>query len=288
MFASSKERLFCSLLQEFLVLYEKSRAAEFGFSRAEFCELLNEVATRSLGEGSTAHERARFIEGLRLDDLLLARACARGYEAAWQQFLSLYRQKLHLAASAIAREDGVAHELADSLYADLFGMRVDNDGKRVSKFASYLGRGSLEGWLRTVLAQEYVNRLRWQQKFVAFDEAIQVDEKASCLAEPRAHNSQLAAATDAVLAALSSKDRFVLASYYLDGRPLAEIGRMLTLHESTVSRHLQKIILNLRKRIVARLRAAGLSKRAAEEMLEADVRDLPIDVRDRLAQERQS
>lgn len=271
-----------------MILYEKSRAADFGFTRAEFCELLEGVATRSLGLNSTAQERTRLLETLRLDDLLLARACARGHEAAWQRFLTLYREKMHLAASLIAREESLARELADSLYADLFGMRIGSDGERVSKFSSYLGRGSLEGWLRTVLAQEYVNRLRRQQRLVAFDEEIEADAKASSFPELKPDNRQLADFTDAALAALSPQERFLLASYYLDGRTLAEIGRMLHVHESTVSRHLEKTTVNLRKRIVARLRAAGLSKSAAEQILEADVRDLGVDVRNRLAQERQS
>ncbi len=271
-----------------MILYEKSRAAEFGFTQAEFCELLKEVAARSLDEDSSAQESARFLETLRLDDLLLARACARGHEAAWRQFLAIYRGKLYLAASAIAQDETAGRELADSLYADLFGMRIGSDGKRISKFTSYLGRGSLEGWLRTVLAQEYVNRFRQQRKLVAFDEAIGIDAEAGSRGEPKEHNTLLADATCAALAALAPGQRFLLVSYYLDGRRLAEIGRMLNVHESTVSRQLEKTTVNLRKQIVARLRACGLSKRAAEEMLETDVRDLGLDVRNRLAQERQS
>jgi RNA polymerase sigma-70 factor (ECF subfamily) len=88
------------------------------------------------------------------------------------------------------------------------------------------------------------------------------------------------------LSALSAEERFLLAAYYLDERTLAEIGRMLNVHESTIGRRLEKITLNLRKRIVASLRASGLSKRAAQEMLQADVRDIGVDVRSRLAQER--
>ena len=268
--------------------YEKSRAAEFGFTLAEFHELLTQVANRSLGEGRSAQERARFIETLRLEDLLLARACARGHEGAWEQFLAVYREKLYTMAFVIARETCVARELADSLYADLFGTRVRADGERVSKLESYLGRGSLEGWLRTVLAQEYVNGLRRQQKLIAFDETIAGDRIASLVSEPKPGNTQLAASTDAALAALSSEERFLLAAYYLDGRTLAEIGRMLNVHESTISRRLEKITANLRKQIVARLRATGLSKRAAEEMLEGDVQELGVDVRKRLAQEREA
>ena len=271
-----------------MTAYEKSRAAEFGFTETEFSALLEEVASRSLGETSTQPECARFLETIRLEELVLARACARGHETAWRQFLALYREKLYLAASAIAREESVARELADSLSADLFGIRVGSGGQRASKLASYLGRGSLEGWLRTVLAQEYVNRLRQQRKFVAFDEAIAFNANSDSVPQLKSSRVELQTATDAVLSELPPQERFLLASYYLDGCTLAEIARMLNLHESTVSRHLEKTTTNIRKRIVARLRVGGLSKRAAQEMLDGDVRDLGIDVRKHLTQERQS
>lgn len=270
-----------------LSLYEKSCAAEFGFTSAEFCGLVTEVANRALGQRCSAEEVERFAESLRLEDLVLARACARGHNGAWERFLNLYREKLYTFAWAIARQDTVARELADSLYAELFGMRVKADGRRVSKLESYLGRGSLEGWLRTVLAQEYVNWLRRQEKLVAFDEAT-VTSKASSFHTPKAENAQLTAAIDGSLEELSSEERFLLAAYYLDGRTLAEIGRMVAVHESTVSRRVEKITANLRKRIVGRLRDRGFSKRAAEELLEADVRDLGVDVRNRLVQEREA
>ncbi|HMJ63319.1 MAG TPA: sigma-70 family RNA polymerase sigma factor, partial [Bryobacteraceae bacterium] len=223
--------------------------------------------------------------GLRLDDLVLARACARGNEAAWDVFVRTYREKLYRAARAVAPVESAARELADSVYADLFGTRVDKDGRRVSKLESYLGRGSLEGWLRMVLAQEYVNRFRAERRFVGFVEAIDSRPHGDDAAP---ENAKLASATDAALAALSSEERFLLAAYYLDGRTLAEMGCMLRVHESTISRRLEKILAGLRKKIVRKLCEAGIGRRDAEEMLDADVRDLNIDIRDRLTQERQA
>jgi hypothetical protein len=90
------------------------------------------------------------------------------------------------------------------------------------------------------------------------------------------------------LAALGEEERFVLAAYYLDERTLAEVGRMLGAHESTVSRRLEKITARLRKDILKRLCRNGIAKRAAEEMLALDVRDLGVDVREKLAQERRA
>ena len=252
----------------------------------EFCDLVAGVAKRALGNAPSTHEEMRFIQSLHLDDLVLSRACAHGHEGAWEQFLFLYREKLYAAAARIAGDDCMGRELADSLYADLFGTRVNQDGRRNSKFESYSGRGSLEGWLRTVLAQEYVNRFRERQKLVPFDEAI--DTRAETIQEISGASGVLDKATDAALCALSAEERVLLAAYYLDGRTLAEIGRMLNIHESTVARRLERTTRSLRKRIVAALYAAGLSKRAADEMLQADVREIGVDVRGRLAQEREA
>lgn len=287
--SSSKERISKNFLQRILDLFERCRAGELGFTQAEFCELVTGIARRTLGERCTPREQAKFIEGLYVKDLVLAHACARGHEPAWEQFLSLYREILHRTAMAVTREESAARELADSVYADLFGTRVREDGTRVSKLESYSGRGPLEGWLKAVLAQEHINRIRREQNRVAFDEAIAQDRLATSLqSPPESDGARLAEFTDAELVALRPEERFLLASYYLDGRTLAEIGRMLNVHESTIARRLEKITQNLRKRIIARLRAAGFSKHAAEEMLETDVRDVGVDVRRRLAQERQA
>jgi RNA polymerase sigma-70 factor (ECF subfamily) len=282
---SSKERLSKRFLQRIFHLYERCRAAEYGFTPAEFCSLIGEIAKRQLGAAANEREQMQFAATLHLDDLVLARACARGHEGAWERFVSLYREKLYAASLAIARQESAARELADSVYADLFGTRTGNDGKRKSKLESYCGRGSLEGWLRSVLAQAYIDRVRVEQKLVVFDEAVELCEHAN--PEPAGYDSRVAECTDAELAALGPEEKLLLAAYYLDGRTLAEIGRMLSLHESTVARRLEKTISRLRKRIIGRLRAMGFAGRIAEEMLEMDIRNLNIDVRKHLAQEGQ-
>ena len=232
-------------------------------------------------------KRLASLENSRLEDLALAQACARGNEEAWDRFLALYREKLYSAALAIATEESVARELADSLYADLFGARTREDGSRISKFEYYQGRGSLEGWLKALLAQQYIDGLRRRRKLVPFDDAIETKLNTSPVFSG-AEEAKLAEATDAALSRLSPEERFLLAAYYLDGHTLAAIGRMLHVHESTIQRRLEKIVAGLRKQIVSRLRKAGLSRVAAQEMLQFDVRELAIDVRGRLTQERQS
>jgi RNA polymerase sigma-70 factor, ECF subfamily len=266
-------------------LHAKSACDKIGLTRASFAEILCDVTAKYLPTGNKEEART-FLLTLRVEELALARACAAGNNSAWEVFLTRYREKLYLSALRIAREDSAAHDLADSLYAELYGTNT-RDGERVSKLSSFTGRGSLEGWLRTVLAQEFVNRYRRTKRLVSLDEE---SEEGTQYAAPvqesaPAADSRLECATDSALASLSAEDRMVLAAYYLDGRTLAEIARMLGVHESTISRKVDKLAKSLRKKIMAVLAQQGMTRRQAEEALEVDVRDLRVDIRRSLAQE---
>jgi RNA polymerase sigma-70 factor (ECF subfamily) len=272
-----------------IALYERSGAAAYVLSVEQFAVILDEILRKYLPSDS-AHERAGFCAGLRLEELALARACALGNERAWQDFISRYRQKLHSMALHITRDGAHAAELADSLFADLYGVNA-RDGVRHSKLLFYTGRGSLEGWLRTVMAQEFVNRYRKQKRTVSLEEQTEEGVQFAApvpdplLSSNRTSDRRLEAATDEALAELSSEDRFTLAAYYLDGQTLAEIARTLGLHESSVSRRLDRLSNGLRKRILAGLRSRGMSHAQAADALETDVRDLQLNLRSRLTQD---
>ena len=273
-----------SVVSELLAeLYPKSGCDKIGLSREAFETILCEVGAKQAGSES---ELRPLLLGLRVDELALARACAAGNNAAWEIFLTRYREKLYLSALRIAREDSAARELADGLYADLYGTNT-RGGERVSKLNSYSGRGSLEGWLRTVLAQEYVNRYRRTKRLVSLEEESEdgIQFQAPDPEPVRPADKRLAESTDEALASLGAEDRLVLSAYYLDDHTLAEIARMLGVHESTISRKLDKLAKSLRKQIVAALSKRGMSRRQAEEALETDVRDLQVDIRRSLAQE---
>jgi RNA polymerase sigma-70 factor, ECF subfamily len=278
-------------------LYERSGAAAYGVSVEQFAAILDEILRKYVSQNSahdsdpssaraSAEQNADFCAGLRLEELALARACAAGNERAWQDFIARYRQKLHGMALHITRDGAHAAELADSLFADLYGVNT-RDGIRRSKLVFYTGRGSLEGWLRTVMAQEFINRYRKQKRTVSLEEQTEEGVQfAAAVQEPAyASDQRLEAATDEALAELSSEDRFTLASYYLDGRTLAEIARTLGLHESSVSRRLDRLATGLRKRILAGLRMQGMSHAQATEALETDVRDIGLNLRSRLTQD---
>src|ERR1700735_4918139 len=187
-------------------LYGKSGCKNLGLTRESFAAILCDVATKYLPAEATLSEARAFLLTLRVDELALARACAAGDNSAWDIFLTRYREKLYHYALRIARENSAARDLADSLYAELYGTATRN-GERISKLASFTGRGSLEGWLRTVLAQEFVNRYRRSKRLVSLNEEI--EEGSQFVApEPEPASSvdsyRLESLTDAALAALPS------------------------------------------------------------------------------------
>ena len=270
-----------------LDLYSKSKGEQLGLTKEQFVVILKSISQKYLPAAATQQNISDLYFSLRVEELALARACAAGSERAWEIFMPRYREKLYDIGSYIAKESSAARELADSLYADLYGTST-REGQRVSKLASYTGRGSLEGWLRTVMAQEYVNRYRRGRKYVSLDEESEEGVQfAAADPEPVVTvDSRLEIATDEALAALPAEDRFILASYHLDGRTLAEIGRTLGVHESTISRRVEKLAKSVRKQILAALGRTGMSRRQAREAMEVDVRDLRVNIRNRLTQER--
>ena len=269
------------------VLFEKSGGERYGLTLQAFGVVLEQVAVKYVPQASQ-QQKLEFWRDLKLEELALARACAAGHDAAWQAFLTRFRERLYDIARGITKEDSSARDLADSLYADLYGTS-EKDGRRVSRLNFYMGRGSLEGWLRTVLAQEFVNRYRKTKRLVSLEEQAEegVQFSASPSSQPSSPlDSRLGASLDEALGLLSGEDRLVLASYYLDDRTLTEIGRMVGVHESTISRRLEKLLKGLRKQVLAGLVSRGMNRVQAEEALDADVRYLQVDVTRKLQENR--
>ncbi|MGA3327173.1 MAG: sigma-70 family RNA polymerase sigma factor [Terriglobia bacterium] len=267
--------------------YREAGAEKYGLTQQAFACVLEEVASKYLPGTASPSEISDFLTHLRVEELALARGCALGNETAWEIFLTRYREKLFNAAHSIVKGDANARELADSLYADLYGTRTA-EGRRISKLNSFTGRGSLEGWLRAVLAQEYVNRFRRQQRSVSLEEQAEagVQFEAEATDPTQAIDARLREATDQALISLSAEDKFILANYYLDGRTLAEIARLLGVHESTISRKVEKITAWTRKAIISGLMKRGMSRNEAEQTMEVEVTEISLDVRRRLMQEK--
>jgi RNA polymerase sigma-70 factor (ECF subfamily) len=271
------------LLEE---LWQESAASAYGLTRAKFSEILGCVSVErnaGLADGAivSPQQQAGFLRGLRLPDLVMARACANGHEGAWEHFVALYQQPLLRAAIAMTHSETIGRDLAGQLYAELYGLAV-RDGVRRSPLESYKGTGSLIGWLRTTLAQRHVDHLRRTRREVPLDDAADGLEPPAAIPEAITPSAELAALGRAIEKALerrSAEERLLLSVYYLDGRTLLQIARLLHVHEATVSRKLRRLTDDLRKQIVRNLQHSGMSRQAAREALGTDPRDLDLNLR---------
>src|ERR1700731_549342 len=143
-------------------LFTQSKGLSWGLSLEDFSAALARSANKISTGNPSSPAPEELLSSLHVQDLALASACAEGHVAAWEYFVATYQPYLRAAASAILRcppASPNAHELADSLLADLYGLA---DGQRAvrSLFRYFHGRSSLKTWLRAVLAQRHVDAIR--------------------------------------------------------------------------------------------------------------------------------
>lgn len=239
-------------------IYRKADASRWEVPRERLAQALDASAARTLGDrAKDATALEAYLDRLHLSDLAVSCACAAGHDAAWEYVVRELRPVLYRAADALDRAGG-ARDLADGLYADLYGL--DERGReRSSLLRYYHGRSSLATWLRAVLAQRYVDRIRETRRNDPLPEE-ELPAPAAQAGDPERPRwvALVTAALDRSLRVLDARDRLRLASYYADGLTLAEVGRMLGEHEATVSRHLARVRRILRSEIEGDLAAAGL------------------------------
>lgn len=242
--------------------------AGWNLTRERFEKALARSVAHRFGD-TTPNDKAigAYLETLNAADLALACACSDGSPAAWDHFVAQFRPELYRAARAVAG-DANSRELADSLYADLYGLR-ESEGYRKSLLDYFHGRSKLGTWLRAVLSQRYVDEIRrvrrtesledesGQQRHEIAAVAQAARDPANAAPDParEPYLAALQAALGSALGALEPRDRLRLAYYYADDRTLAEIGRLLGEHEATVSRKLDRTRREVRRLVESSLRS---------------------------------
>jgi RNA polymerase sigma-70 factor (ECF subfamily) len=198
-----------------------------------------------------------YLESLRADDLALTIACRAGVAAAWETFIEKYRPTLYASARASCREESAAREIADSMWAELYG--VDAKGAQRRSLLDYFhGRSSLATWLRAIVAQRHIDSVRGARRFEPLEDAPPQVSRVEAGDPPEPGHARImeifAAVLSAAIAALAGKDRLRLGYYYRDELTLRQIARATGEHESTVSRNLERTRRELRKNVERELR----------------------------------
>ena len=267
-------------------MYTESGAKRLGVRVGVFAAALETSAQKRFAAGgASAAQVETYLGSLHAEDLALACACCEGSEVAWEEFVTKYRSYLRSASAAILRcSSGAAEaiEFADSLFAELYGLADGKRGER-SLFRYFHGRSSLKTWLRAVLAQRRINAVRAGKKFEPLEGADGEVNHAETLASNTPisvdpdREEYLRVFEDALrtaLGELDQRDAGRLRLYYADGETLAEIGQRMGEHESSVSRNLERVRKDLRKRVEEMLRCGRGA--ANGQVVQKDLSDAQI------------
>lgn len=221
-------------------------APNFGVSLEDFSNSVvrsvEKYVVAASTEPLTETHLSEFFENLQADDLFMALACSNGNERAWWEFDQQHRSYMERVSRHLAKTEVDASEVVDAVYVELYGTRVV-DGRRISKFATYSGRGSLRGWLRTVIWHSVVDLHRAGHDEVSLDAMTEnIGEGAahatfameSSGGEEKAvselvHNRYRAATVASLTTAFGSLDdheKLLLKYYHVDSLKLREIARL--------------------------------------------------------------
>jgi RNA polymerase sigma-70 factor len=221
-------------------------APNFGVRLDCFKESLHKTARKYILNSTdeiSAGELKDFLRQIQADDLFLALACANGSERAWWEFDQQHRAYLERVARHLASTDIDAQEVVDTVYVELYGTRVV-DGERVSKFSTYSGRGSLRGWLRTVIWHSLVDLHRASHDEVSLDEMTEnvgegfahasfadaapggEDEMIEQIAKQR-YKKATVSAIETAFASLDTHEKLLLLYYHVENLKLREIARLV-------------------------------------------------------------
>src|SRR5688572_9086510 len=265
-------------------IYEQCKADQpnFGVSEECFAASLQKTITKYVAgtssEPVTPQQINDFLDSVQAGDLFMSLACANGNERAWWEFDQQHRSYMERVARHLAKTEADAQEVIDTVYVELYGTRVV-DGERISKFSTYSGRGSIRGWLRTVIWHSLVDLHRAGHDELSLDEMTETigegathasfaeqpsdgeAEMVETITRERYRNATVSAIANA-FASLEDHEKLLLLYYHVENLKLREIARLVEneasplrgwfqrktqtrnaggrTHESTVMRWLEK------------------------------------------------
>jgi len=172
---------------------------------------------------------------LRLEELALAKACARGDARALELFDTEYLAKV---PAFLARHParGAADEVRQRLRERLLVVRPDGP----PRIADYSGRGSLGGWLRVATLRVASNLRRDERPAEPLRESRDglVDSAPELRLMEQRFGAAFREALGAALAGMPPADRTILKLHYFDGLTVDQLAPILDTSRSTAGRRL--------------------------------------------------
>src|SRR5215469_2462566 len=264
----------------------QTRFGDLGLELRAYAERVYSIVHKHLGGSPRSDTVVEFVKGLHGPDLYLATSCARNCpgsadarfpadasenaSVAWKTLEKTYKGFICDLVRFFYSTSFAAQDLADSILADLF--LPDRSGS--SRIASYDGRSSLSTWLRVVVCNRAINAKRCSAVVKNTDIQAEIpDEPALQIIELTVRAKRYGKALGDSLATacrgLTPRERLILLWRYEDGLQLGQIARLLGIHQSNVTRQLERMQSKLRDKVVAVLsRKHGLSNLAINECIQ--------------------
>lgn len=246
------------------------RHGDLGMEPERFGSRLLSIARKYLGPQVSWGAVFAFIGKLHVEDLYLSSACAQHSEAAWHQFSLIYRKCIQDLFRYVALSTDAALELADLTLIDMF--LPDRSGQ--SRIASYDGRSSLVTWLRVIVSHRAINeRQRMWNRMQRVEPSLDIaDASALRTVESRLRTGRYERvfndSLQSVCSELSAQERLILLWRYEEGLQLGQIARLMGIHQSTVTRQLERLLKRMRGEVISALVSKyQLSPAAIEECL---------------------
>lgn len=270
----------------------RARFGDLGLDVETYAKRIYAIVQKHLGDNAPKEVVFNFVKGLHGRDLYLATACAEHSlrpgpsqgevdlperpSQAWKILESTYKGFIRDLSRFFFRKGFVAHDLADNILADLF--LPDRSG--TSRIVSYDGRSTLSTWLRVVISNRAINAQRSNATMQSVEILTDIpDEPAlECMDSGLLTERYRSLIEDSLIAAcqnLTLRERLILLWRYEDGLLLGQIAQLLGIHQSNVTRQLERLQTKVREQVMATLsKRHGLSPAAIEECLR-DVAENP-------------
>jgi RNA polymerase sigma-70 factor len=235
---------------------------------ASYCVHIMAVVGKCLGPAATEAERVAFVIRLHTDDLYLTKGCADRGEKAWNRFDTLYRKYLNDLIGYLCSLRNIALELMESVMIDLF--LPDRSGR--SRISSYDGRSSISTWLRVVVTNRIINegqrksntgRVDFSGDFV---DGASIRHVESRIAMHR-YEGLIRESLRHACANLSVRERMILLWRFDDELQLGDIAVLLGVHQSTITRTVERIASKLKQQLISSLTESRLDPAAIEECI---------------------
>jgi RNA polymerase sigma factor (sigma-70 family) len=263
-----------------------ARFGDLGLDLDVFTKRIHAIIEKHLGANPSPEVMINFAKGLHTRDLYLATACAQHclYPSmdptasapsehagrAWKVMESTYRGFIRDLARYFFRKGYISQDLSDNILADLF--LPDRSG--TSRIVSYDGRSSLSTWLRVVISNRAINAKRGSATMQSVEILSDIPDEPALQSidselRTKRYHAPLRESLTLACSRLTLRERLILLWRYEDGLQLGQIARLLDIHQSNVTRQLDRLQGKLREHVVEILTTQhGLSLAAIEECLD--------------------